>query len=647
MPKSWPEVVASPQYQALPPDQQETARAQYFDAVVAPRVPPEHLEEARQQFRASAASVEKTVPDAPRLSIGDSFVEGFGGSDDARRRFIAAKLLPDMPLDQAVTRVRKIDGNWSYSPDGQSWLPAMGRGAHNIVAKAASAAGDVIPAVTGLAGAVVGGVGAGPLGAIAGGGSLAGAGEVARQKIGQRLMGPAIADQDIKSGPVMEQALLGEAGGIGGGGGKLAADAADLAATKATGQIKRARALQAKAADLGVPLSVGEVTGDAALLKQQEALGNRMATGLQVAGWDAARNRKVVSAAKSMVADLGSSALDPALAGHLEEMASHTPGQLAALRRSIEGSAPEMWPALKRAYVDQLVGSGLFQGEKANAASKLAGALSDKETLAKLKAVLTDAEWSGFNDLAEVARAAAQVKSVSIDATQIAKAAAGHVKGHAVGYIAGHATGLGAAIHTVSFGRFLSTLFSGARAQKLLEIILSGDPEALRALKSVKDLTPGSEAWRVAMGSLAGRVGVTAADLSEPSSEPTRKAGGRVTAPDPRARVGGGVAPVTEAELHRMIAEQAHEKASPALAAIIRGQDPIKLGLNATAWGPHLVSALKADPQSAAMIKELGQLRSGSVQWRIIAGHLAGQAADASRRVAKRENSPRETAQAR
>lgn len=49
MAKAWKEVIASPQYQALSPDQQAAAQTQYFNEVVAPQAG-EQAETARQQF---------------------------------------------------------------------------------------------------------------------------------------------------------------------------------------------------------------------------------------------------------------------------------------------------------------------------------------------------------------------------------------------------------------------------------------------------------------------------------------------------------------------------------------------------------------------------------------------------------------------
>jgi hypothetical protein len=54
MAQPWSQVVASPGYQALPPDQQEAARQQYFEQVVSPQLPDDNARAAaRQQFDAA------------------------------------------------------------------------------------------------------------------------------------------------------------------------------------------------------------------------------------------------------------------------------------------------------------------------------------------------------------------------------------------------------------------------------------------------------------------------------------------------------------------------------------------------------------------------------------------------------------------
>lgn len=74
MPKPWAAVASSPQYQSLPPEQQEAARRQYFDQVVAPQVgDPAQVEQARAQFdsqfapaKADFSGVTATVDRQPK-----------------------------------------------------------------------------------------------------------------------------------------------------------------------------------------------------------------------------------------------------------------------------------------------------------------------------------------------------------------------------------------------------------------------------------------------------------------------------------------------------------------------------------------------------------------------------------------------------
>ena len=68
MAKPWSQVAASPEYQALPPDQQEAARQQYFAQVVAPQIgDPTQVEQARAQFDAQtkATRPQAITPKAP------------------------------------------------------------------------------------------------------------------------------------------------------------------------------------------------------------------------------------------------------------------------------------------------------------------------------------------------------------------------------------------------------------------------------------------------------------------------------------------------------------------------------------------------------------------------------------------------------
>ena len=68
MAKTWAEVVGSEGFQALSDAEKTTAREQYFDQVVAPQVPKDDLDLAREQFFGSTSLA---PPKAPALAAAD------------------------------------------------------------------------------------------------------------------------------------------------------------------------------------------------------------------------------------------------------------------------------------------------------------------------------------------------------------------------------------------------------------------------------------------------------------------------------------------------------------------------------------------------------------------------------------------------
>lgn len=81
MAKAWKEVIASPRYQALSPDQKAAAQNQYFDEVVAPQAGPQ-ADTARQQFFSAYPPVSaqpQTQPAQPQSQPGSPIAEAGKG----------------------------------------------------------------------------------------------------------------------------------------------------------------------------------------------------------------------------------------------------------------------------------------------------------------------------------------------------------------------------------------------------------------------------------------------------------------------------------------------------------------------------------------------------------------------------------------
>lgn len=81
MAKAWKEVIATPQYQALSPEQKTAAQNQYFDEVVAPQAGPQ-ADAARQQFFTAyppVSSTQQTQPAQPQNQPGSPIEEAGKG----------------------------------------------------------------------------------------------------------------------------------------------------------------------------------------------------------------------------------------------------------------------------------------------------------------------------------------------------------------------------------------------------------------------------------------------------------------------------------------------------------------------------------------------------------------------------------------
>ena len=88
MAKKWSEVASSDSFRALPPDQQDGARRQYFDQVIAPQVPDEHRDTVWSQFSTDAGVGRR------KLTSGVEPSSGSRSANDPRRLDVQAKQRP-------------------------------------------------------------------------------------------------------------------------------------------------------------------------------------------------------------------------------------------------------------------------------------------------------------------------------------------------------------------------------------------------------------------------------------------------------------------------------------------------------------------------------------------------------------------------
>jgi hypothetical protein len=153
MAKKWAEVESSAEYQALAPDAREQARQQYFEQVITPQVPAEHVEEARAQFDAQTGpKKEQPVEELPASGSRAGFIAknaargaagiaetaaefatgalatplaglaGIGAAAADTGALVANKVLPDsmqLPGVDAAEVVRSVQDKLTYHPQAE------------------------------------------------------------------------------------------------------------------------------------------------------------------------------------------------------------------------------------------------------------------------------------------------------------------------------------------------------------------------------------------------------------------------------------------------------------------------------------------------------------------------------------------------
>ncbi|MFT4046962.1 MAG: hypothetical protein QM661_09730 [Solimonas sp.] len=137
MAKAWNEVAASPGYQALPLEEQQAAQRQYFDAVVAPKVPEAERNDAWSQFSEHANGDRQPVqaPDTSRASpqIDRSAAQGAPVAD-----------APPPMVDQSPAQPQPQDGASFWDAKGSDGV-ALANPALSALMKAHGGDVDKVP----------------------------------------------------------------------------------------------------------------------------------------------------------------------------------------------------------------------------------------------------------------------------------------------------------------------------------------------------------------------------------------------------------------------------------------------------------------------------------------------------------------------
>jgi hypothetical protein len=222
-----------------------------------------------------------------------SFVEGFSSDEGEMVRFLASRLYPDEPTDQAVKRFGKREGTIFHRGDDGNLYEALPSGTLSGMAKSV---GPSIPIGAGTAMGVLtsplSATGVGFPASLAATSAAAAGGEAVRQGIGNVLMGDD-ANPGLEPMPIAEQAALGAAGqatGVGIGA------MATKGAVRDIGRFDPAKTQQAydEAARVGIPITPAEATGLPTLAAQQKRLSNITPTAAKMREFVATRDKTIV-----------------------------------------------------------------------------------------------------------------------------------------------------------------------------------------------------------------------------------------------------------------------------------------------------------------------------------------------------------------
>src|SRR3990167_8440727 len=188
---------------------------------IAKAAPPAKSQPAPSSFSLDDVQKKLDVQSGKDAGLYASFLSGFASDEKEAIRLLADKLFPDDPLEKSLPRFSKHNGAVVYKADDGKVYEAMPSGwsPRAVISDILRGAGPAIPAATGtLAGAAtlpLATTGVGLAGTMAVAGAGATLGEVARQKLGDFLLGRASTD-NINLAPVISEGVQSAAGqGIG------------------------------------------------------------------------------------------------------------------------------------------------------------------------------------------------------------------------------------------------------------------------------------------------------------------------------------------------------------------------------------------------------------------------------------------------
>lgn len=233
------------------------------------------------------------------MDTGALFRQGFTSDLDEEIRNAAQSIYPNEPLEQAVKRFSVVEGELVHKGDDGNVYRARPSGMDNVLGRIAGGIGPSLPVVAGTATGISTAPLAlgGPVGLagsmLATGGAAAG-GEVARQKLGDAMLGDA-STNSLNAGSIVQEGAINALGqGIGAGIGHLMT----RGAVRDIDRLSKPQTLRQydEAKQQGIDITPAEATGLPSLKAQQQLLANDFRTADQLGDFYSRRNTQVMGA---------------------------------------------------------------------------------------------------------------------------------------------------------------------------------------------------------------------------------------------------------------------------------------------------------------------------------------------------------------
>jgi len=222
----------------------------------------------------------------------------------------------------------------------------------------------------------------------------------------------------------------------------------------------------------------------------------------------------IVSSSVRLLADLKDTALIKASKTILDS-SKRTPGSIHKARQAMEAADPQAWAGVKRVFLQDAIDKAWRITESSginNPAGKLYKTLMSPQSQRTLMAAMKAPEFERFKELMDVMKTVSRVKPIGSD-TEWNRLMTDASKERARVPFLSRMMETDITRPLKIFNDWLVEKRMSGQAQKMADIVFSGDKNSVNQLKELRKLNPGGLMWRAAVGHLLMRGGDAALDV--------------------------------------------------------------------------------------------------------------------------------------